>query len=340
MTAVMSAVVEPSLWPSAMDSIANFFGGVLPMAEFHSADRKKVVIGPAGSGFDPKRIADYLEHYAATCPRPTRLMQRGVAPVQSEVMIGSEAEFDRHPYYVDFLAKEGLRYHLSLRLGRHGGMVDALAIQRLATDGDASEDEIAWMYELAPFFRAAFEARALLGEASLASDGLLGALARLDAPLVFLAADGRVLFENAAARLLLGQEPPPDWPALLLRWRQAAAVSEDGIASPVVSPAGHWHGRFIDLSRAVDARATSGVYVVTLEAAPGPPANGIAGRRLTAAETGVLSHLLKGLSPVEIAALQGVSLPTVRTHVAHLHEKFGVRRTIDVVRIALAEGFR
>jgi DNA-binding CsgD family transcriptional regulator len=338
MSTVMAAVVEPSLWPDAMDSIGEFFGGVLPMAEFHSADRRKIIIGPAGSGFDPKRIAEYIEHYAATCPRPTRLMQRGVAAVQTEVMLGTETDFDRHPYYVDFHAPEGLRYHVALRLGRHGDMVDALAIQRLTADGDASEDEIAWMYELAPFLRAAFAARALLGEASIASEGLVGNLARLDSALLFLAADGRVLFENAAARTLIGDAQQPDWPALLVQWRLAAATSEDGMPPPVRSPEGKWLARLTDLRGAVDPRTTGGVYVVTLDPVA-PQLSGAMHHGLTAAETAVLGHLLTGLSPSEIAARQGVSLPTVRTHIAHLHEKFGVRRTIDVVRIALAEGF-
>jgi DNA-binding CsgD family transcriptional regulator/PAS domain-containing protein len=338
MTTVMTAVVEPSLWPQAMDSIGEFFGGVLPMAEFHSTDRKKIVIGPAGSGFDPKRIESYLEHYAETCPRPNRLIKRGVAAVQTEVMIGTEADFDRHPYYVDFLAPEGLRYHVALRLGRRGEMVDVLAIQRRAADGDASEEEIAWMYELAPFLRAAFAARALLGDVSLSNQGLVGSLARLDSALVFLSADGRVLFENEAAQKLLRYEPQPDWPGLLLQWQRAAATAEDNIAPPLSSPGGRWLARLTDLRGAVDPRMAGGVYVVALEPTAAPPP-GSASRGLTAAEATVLSCLLAGLSPHEIAVRQGVSMPTVRTHIAHLHEKFGVHRTIDVVRVALAEGF-
>lgn len=57
---------------------------------------------------------------------------------------------------------------------------------------------------------------------------------------------------------------------------------------------------------------------------------------LTAAESAVLDHLVEGRTPAEIADLQDVSLATVRTHIARLHEKFGVTRTLDVVRLALA----
>lgn len=67
------------------------------------------------------------------------------------------------------------------------------------------------------------------------------------------------------------------------------------------------------------------------------PASGL---NLTAAERAVLTHLVDGRTPAEIAQLQNVSLATVRTHIARLHEKFGVTRTLDVVRLALAAGPR
>ena len=35
--------------------------------------------------------------------------------------------------------------------------------------------------------------------------------------------------------------------------------------------------------------------------------------------------------------MEAVSVSTVRTHIARLHEKYGVSRTLDVVRLAMAE---
>jgi DNA-binding CsgD family transcriptional regulator len=61
-------------------------------------------------------------------------------------------------------------------------------------------------------------------------------------------------------------------------------------------------------------------------------------RQLTQAELGVLRHLIAGRTPAEIADAEAVSVSTVRTHIARLHEKFGVSRTLDVVRMAMAEG--
>jgi DNA-binding CsgD family transcriptional regulator len=57
---------------------------------------------------------------------------------------------------------------------------------------------------------------------------------------------------------------------------------------------------------------------------------------LTETEVEVLRALVAGRTPDEIAADQGVAITTVRTHIMRLHQKFGVTRTLDVVRIALA----
>jgi DNA-binding CsgD family transcriptional regulator len=59
---------------------------------------------------------------------------------------------------------------------------------------------------------------------------------------------------------------------------------------------------------------------------------------LTEAERSVLAALVAGRTPEEIAASQGVAITTVRTHIMRLHQKFGVNRTLDVVRLALARG--
>lgn len=59
---------------------------------------------------------------------------------------------------------------------------------------------------------------------------------------------------------------------------------------------------------------------------------------LTEAEQAVLAALIAGRTPDEIASAQGVSITTVRTHIMRLHQKFGVTRTLDVVRLALAGG--
>jgi DNA-binding CsgD family transcriptional regulator len=58
-------------------------------------------------------------------------------------------------------------------------------------------------------------------------------------------------------------------------------------------------------------------------------------RGLTQAEANILQQLIDGLTPMQIAVEQDISIATVRTHIARLHEKCGVRRTLDLIRLAL-----
>ncbi len=175
------------------------------------------------------------------------------------------------------------------------------------------------------------------GKAATA-DSLLASLAGLSAPLAFLGDDGRLLFQNDSAAELLARDDPPDWPAMLERW-QNAVRTPDGPQPQLTAATGAWSARLLDLSAGADREPPSApaLYLVILTEGP-LPAAAPPDRGLTQAELAVLEHLVAGLTPAEITGRQQVSLATVRTHIARLHEKFGVNRTLDVVRIAISEG--
>ncbi|MHB1104065.1 MAG: helix-turn-helix transcriptional regulator [Devosia sp.] len=340
MTAVMAAVGEPDLWPDALDLVAKFFGGVAAMAEFHTDEGQHIALGPRNRFLTDANLRLYIDHYAALCPRPVAMRNGHLPAVQTDRFVGDHKELDANPFYSELLRRDGLGDYLGLRLRLRNGAVDVLNVHRLKKDGHASDEEIAWMHELAPFLRAAFRARALLGEAAVGAEGVLASVARLEAPVAFLGAGGELLFQNAAASALLGSEPVTDWPALLRRWQEATVGVEDSAAVPLGSPGGNWRMRIIDLRGAMDERRTGGgVYVVMLAPSSASGAGPVARHGLTATESGVLRELVEGRTPAEIARLQRVSLATVRTHIARLHEKFGVSRTLDVVRMAMNEGW-
>ena len=57
---------------------------------------------------------------------------------------------------------------------------------------------------------------------------------------------------------------------------------------------------------------------------------------MTAAEQQVLLSLMQDATPEEIALTLSVSLATIRSHIAHMRQKTGVRRIPELVRMALA----
>lgn len=336
MTAVMEAVAEPERWPDALDVLATFFGGVAAMAEFHTEQGKHIALGPRNRFISDENLQLYIDHYASLCPRPLRMRQRHLPAVQTDRLVGDDKVLDANPFYSELLARDGLGDYLGLRLRLRNGAVDVINVHRLKKDGHATDEQVAWMHELAPFLRSAFRARTLLGDAALGPDGLAGSLAALDAPVAFLRQDGHVLFQNDAAGALLARERSPDWPALLAQWRGSSHAAENTADLVLRSPGGAWSARVLDLSGALDhGQEADGVYVVMLS--PVQRASAAATHGLTQAEAAVLAHLIKGLAPAQIASAQGVSVATIRTHIARLREKFGVSRTLDVVRMALTE---
>ena len=88
------------------------------------------------------------------------------------------------------------------------------------------------------------------------------------------------------------------------------------------------------------AFAAGGVWVgwrLTTKGAPGPfsrNAAALASLGITGQEVRVLERLAAGQSNKEIAGALGLSLNTVKTHIAHLFEKLEVSRRTQAVRKA------
>ncbi len=338
MSAVVNAVAAPDYWPQAFEIVAKFFGGAGAMAEFHEDDGRHIVLGPRSGLFSDKQLSDYINHYAAICPRPPVMTNPLMPAVQTDRLVAPDEELWKNPFFAEFLREDRLGHYLGFRLKLNGSRSSVLAIHRDIRAGHPTDEEVDWMTKLGPFFRAAFRARALFGDTPLFDSNLMLRLSRMKSPLVFLDERGALLFQNDGASALLARGAAPDWSALLARWLQLSAGLEDGSEVTVPSPDGAWSARIVDLRGTVDAFGAGGVYVAMLSPTTARPSQYLA-RHLTQAETQVLDHLIAGLTPAEIAAAQGVSMATTRTHIARLHEKFGVGRTLDVVRLALAEGY-
>ena len=183
--------------------------------------------------------------------------------------------------------------------------------------------------------------------AGLGRQGLLAVLDAMDTGVIVSDASGRLLMANDSASRELAD-------GRLIR------VADDGVLD-VTGGAGLLalrravHGASRDLShqlvllRHADQRLLLSVQPLHTADMPQPCALLLMGRRtlapelavrhlarlheLTGAEQGVLAGLLAGERIDAMARARGVALSTVRTQVASLRTKFGVRRVDDLIRL-------
>jgi DNA-binding CsgD family transcriptional regulator len=227
----------------------------------------------------------------------------------------------------------GLRLELAgARLdGESRKLLDALALQLGRTWRRAGEEE-----------------RAVLAPAALAA-----ALDRLAFGVLLAAPGGAVLFANAAARELLGEQR-----GLALRGGRLQAVDhhlqerldgvltgastrpaepERGLALRVPGP----DGKALEVTVVPTAtpwasRHEGGALVLLSHAASGHPAPAEVLRDLyglTPAEARVAQALLAGQGVPEAAAALGCRPSTVRAHLKNLYTKLGTTRRADLVRL-------
>lgn len=88
---------------------------------------------------------------------------------------------------------------------------------------------------------------------------------------------------------------------------------------------------------AAGSAACAAIFVRDLgNTAPFPAELFVRRYAITPAEARVMMLLVQGMSLADAAGTLGISMPTAKTHLAHLFEKTGTSRQADLVRLAMS----
>lgn len=350
-TCAARAALNPALWPETLLRFSQIVGGDMTLLE-HIYKRSNAV--EIGFTDRPEVIAetrdDYEQHYGRHNPRWNLAKRLPIDAVLHDDLIGDERTLGRYEYYVDFLGQSGLRYFIGSPVADDAEQTVVLSIQRQADRGRVGADELRAFSALLPDMRnaVAMYLRMVRGPSAAT---LAATLDRLGDPIAVLREDGRMLFANRAMQSLLASGDIVGMDkyritgvregmrrAIGEAMRRAAAGIGLGLAA---APAHHEGGPIIfRVARLMPHQAhelSSGedrLYCLMIDDPARPNWPSIDGAMrlfgLTRREATVGSHLAAGLTVNETAARLGLSRNTIRTHLAMLREKLGVRSAVAV----------
>jgi len=261
--------------------------------------------------------------------------------------------------YRDFGRPNGWLDSIGVTLLKTPSRFATLSVARRHDAGFAGPREIEIMRLLAPHLRKAASIADLIEMRELTAKTFETAFDALKAPVILVDAGCHVVEANAAARALLAAGDLVRLERGRLRAQAAdasqrleaavAAAGRSGAMGPESGqvvylpfsdgrPAfGHVLSTRSGAVRGrIEPRATAAVFITPALSAPGLPLLPWASAfGLTGAEVRVLELLMEGASTAEVARRLKVAATTVRTHCAHLMQKTGTTRQVDLVRMAL-----
>jgi DNA-binding CsgD family transcriptional regulator/PAS domain-containing protein len=323
---------------------------------------------PADGGFaflhnmDEAPRQAYIDYYHRHDIWNFRALERGMVRDDS-AFVGDQvvdaAEWRMSEFWNDFLRKQDL-FRICAGIVHDGSSgklpVVAMNCYRGIQSEPFSEEERSFLARLLPHLRRSLHFQMRLAPARKSPAEL--ALDRLAIPVMVLAADGRVLFANAAAERLAASHASLRLRDGRLRMAEGAAQrrledllrhAADGFvrlppgsaALAVGNPAGD--GLVFSFSPAVLSNGlglSEAAAIAFIRQAKAPlslhPNELQAIYGLTAAESALALALVRGATLDEHAASRGVSINTVRVQLKQVMAKTGAARQADLVRILLA----
>ncbi len=319
-------------------------------AAFYCIDRStRKTLDQRWHRLDPSYADTYLQDYIPIDPRAAQVFVPNPTRVLYDYLHTEEAAIDRDPFYAWFQPSQGMRYYVGGQSFADEDVAVTLTLHRPRQYGHAQSGELEKFGRLFDHFehavhlqqRLALNAR-LDAEAQAERDTRCG--------MVLLGTGLSVLYANGAARRIagrgdalclagsgLGADCPTDDRALRLMLEAAArrqvtrplSLARRFGGLPYICTAYPVTGGDLLAGRAAVAVA---VRILDPDAEDNRGIGEAAALLgLSRQETQVASRLAAGADPVEIGAELGLKPATVRTYLAAIYRKTGVRRQGELV---------
>lgn len=347
--AIYECVFDPTLWPGALDGIRAAAGARFVWIAVHY----------------PRQVRSVYEIEVGTDPEWQRRLRETFVPMSPFISVPHHAtpglvvsvadvvdydEFTNGRFYLEWSAPQGLHDFIMAVLAVEAGRMDWLGV---GLDHRATRDDKARVAAFRPHVERALRISDLLEAKGAEAADLSAALDSLAAGAILVDAALKVRGMNAAAERLAGAGAGlfvrdgrlhcagADETELGAAVRAAADGRLESAGATLLLDDGSGSlGLVMHLLPLIRPRqgsageAVAAIFLTNPAAPVRTPMRALVKRYgLTPAETRVLGALVEGKSPGAIAAIQGTSVATVRTHLARLYEKTGSAGQGEIVRL-------
>jgi len=337
---IYDAAFDEQLWVPVMNRMADAVGGGAT-----ALIRKNLANGQGRGLFgriEETQFTDYFGRFARANP-----LAHAIAPLPAgsfliDWQVMRKPDLIRSAYYNDFLLRRDIHGVLGLMVWRHGAEAAIINITRPPTQGEFLPEHAALLAPFMPHLRRAVRLAEQLPTWRGQSAGFDAALAAWHAAVLVLDAAGQLLYANAAAERILAARDGfhVSYGVLSAADPEAAARLEARIRAAVQArtPAGGSMAvprTFARRPYAVDIAPCrperTGLFpsparvvltITDLDAKDGPGTDALSALfGLTLAQASVAAMLARGHNLREIAVALGISVYTVRRHLADVMEK-------------------
>lgn len=362
--AIYDCALAPTQWEVALGLIREEFGfvaaalGVMPLATEGDAPRLRRTASNIAVGIEARTLdtvlatagADFVELWGGV----SRVLSFPLDEPLVMSRITEPATWPRNAYYRAVTMPLQAFDAVGVCVDRDAASVTHLGFGVHRSLGAVDAERFAALRLLSPHVRRAIAISRLFELKDVEASDFADTIDALSAGVVLVDAGGAVLHANPAALALfraaegvgcvagrIALDDPVAAAALDGAIRAAAeggASAASGLAVPFRSRRAEPHVVHVlplggERRRGCAPRAVAMLFVTPVGGDRPPMAALTQVYGLTAAEARVFELVCKGLTPAEIARLQGVAASTVKTHLLHIFEKTGSRRQSDLIRL-------
>ena len=347
---IYDAAFDEQLWVPVMNRMADAVGGGVT-----ALIRKNLATGQGRGLFgriEEAQFTDYFGRFARANPLTHAIIPLPAGSFLIDWQVLQKPDLMRSAYYNDFLLRRDIHGVLGLMVWRQGAEAAIINLTRPPSMGEFLPEHAELLAQFMPHMRRAVRLAEQLPTWRGQSAGFDAALAAWHAAVLVLDTAGQLLYANAAAERILAARDGfhVSYGVLSAADPEAAARLEARIRAAVQArtPAGGSMAvprTFARRPYAVDIAPCrperTGLFpsparvvltIADLDANDGPGNEALSNVfGLTLAQASVATMIARGRSLREIAGSLGISLYTVRRHLADVMEKTGTNSQAALV---------